>query len=142
MLNSQTAKQAKIISTALIFSAIALQLWQLVAPIPHFLQLISSITQVVLIIHAAEGIVGAILIALYKIKLDKIAPHEMAPNGQYTEDKPAQAGSNLLTNHLPKSTPLAVLKAGLYAFFVGTVGLAEIASEVASLIKKESAQTF
>ena len=141
MLNSQTAKQAKIISTALIFSAIALQLWQLVAPIPQFLRLVSSITQVVLVIHAAEGIVSAILIALYKIKLDKTASNQTAPDKQRTEETPAQASSNLLTNHLPKSTPLAVLKAGLYAFFVGTVGLAEIVSEIANLTKKESAQT-
>lgn len=111
MSNSKSTKRIKIVSTVLIFSAIALQIWQLISPLPAFLQSISSVTQVVLTIHAIEGIAGAILIALYRWR---------------TREKPLQLGNRLLVDHLPQNTPLAILKAGLYAFFIGTVGLLEI----------------
>lgn len=104
-------KSAKIISTVLIFGAIALQICQALIPLPPLLSTLSSITQVVLIIHGVEGIIAAALIAFYR---------------QGVQNKPTAQSSSLLIDHLPQNTLFAVIKAGLYAFFVGTVGLLEI----------------
>ena len=111
MSDSKSTKQVKVISTGLIFGAIALQIWQIISPLPQFLQSVATITQIVLVIHAAEGIIAALLIALYRWRM---------------KDTPTQQTSSLLIDHLPSSTPAAIIKAGLYAFFVGTVGLSEI----------------
>ena len=111
MSDSKSTKQVKIISTVLILGAIALQIWQFISPLPQFLQSVAAIAQIVLIIHAVEGIIAALLIALYRWRM---------------KGAPTQQTSALLINHLPNSTPAATIKAGLYAFFVGTVGLSEI----------------
>jgi len=101
-------------ATALVLAAIALQIGSLLTPLPTFLKTVLSITNVVLIIHAVEGVIGAVLILLYKSR---------AQNGS------TATTSTMLVSHLPESTPLAVVKAGLYTFFVGTVGLLEIVRE-------------
>ena len=111
MMNPAFTKRIKVVSTVLIFSALVLQAWSLVASLPQFLQTISSITQIVLLIHALEGIVAAILIFLYR---------------QRAKNNPAHQTNSMLIDHLPESTLPAVIKAGLYAFFVGTVGFSEI----------------
>lgn len=110
---SASSKRVKVVSTILIFGALALQLWQIISPIPPFLQPIAKITAVVLVIHAVEGFLSAALILRYRLSTS-------------TSNSPTANQSNLLTQKLPASTPLAVLKAGLYAFFVGTVGLLEV----------------
>ncbi len=111
MSDPKFAKQIKIVSTGLIFGAVVLQIWQFLSPLPQFLQSVASFTLIVLIIHAVEGIIAAFLIGLYRTR---------------SRDVSTSANSSLLTDHLPESTPLAIIKAGLYTFFVGTVGLSEI----------------
>ena len=123
MSDSKSKKRIKIVSTVLVFSAIALQLWSAIAALPSSLRLISSITQVVLVIHAIEGVIGAVLIALYRRRSQRTS---------------TQPNSTLLIEHLPKNTPLAVVKAGLYAFFVGTVGLSEIISATTNSPKQNA----
>ena len=107
--------QLKIVATLLIFGAIALTIWQLIAPLPSFLQPVFAFTQVILIIHAVEGAIAAVLIGLYKLRTTSNA-----------DSAPAQAENSLLMEKLPDNTVLAIIKGGLYAFFVGTVGLVEI----------------
>ena len=121
MMNPAFTKRIKVVSTVLIFSALLLQVWRLIALLPQSLQTLSSITQVVLLIHAVEGIVAAILIFLYR---------------QRDQNDSTYQTSSLLIDHLPESTLPAVVKAGLYAFFVGTVGL----SEIVKATQKESEQ--
>ncbi|MEL7330861.1 MAG: hypothetical protein AAFN12_01365 [Cyanobacteria bacterium J06560_2] len=104
-------KQIKLIATVLVLGAIALQIWQMLIPLPTVLQPIAKITLIVLAIHAIEGVIAAALILKYRLSDQDPAP---------------TADTALLIDHLPESTPLAVLKAGLYAFFVGTVGLQEV----------------
>lgn len=123
------SKRAKLISTVLVFGAIALLIWQIITPLPLFLQPIANITAVVLIIHAVEGLVSASLILRYRLTLEKtvLQPHR----------QPHHQPHNILSQKLPANTPLAVLKAGLYAFFVGTVGLLEVI-EATRPIEKQS----
>lgn len=121
MPDAKTSKQVKIVSTGLIFGAVVLQIWQLILPLPLFLQPIVAFTQIVLIIHAVEGIIAAFLIGLYRMRI---------------RDTSISQASSLLIDHLPENTPLAIIKAGLYTFFVGTIGL----SEVVKLTKKNAEQ--
>lgn len=111
MITPAAVSRIKIVSTVLILGAIALWIWHAFAPLPPQLQTVFSLTQIVLLIHAIEGAIGAALIYRYR-SLKKNNP----------QDQP----SLLLDEHLPENTPGAVLKAGLYTFFVGTVGLSEI----------------
>lgn len=113
MTASTSSSRVKIGATVLIFMAIALNIWQLIAPLPSFLQPIFAVTQVVLVIHAVEGVIAAILIGLYKRRTSN-------------SSETAQTENSLLMEKLPDNTLLAIIKAGLYAFFVGTVGLVEI----------------
>ncbi|MGC1309668.1 MAG: hypothetical protein WA885_20795 [Phormidesmis sp.] len=117
------SKQIKIVSTVLIFGAIALWIWQLFTPLPPFLQPVFSVVQVVMLIHAVEGAIAAVLVFRYRQRTQG-------------NDLPNQP-SSLLTDHLPESTPLAILKGGLYAFFVGTIGLAEVI-EASKLIEQQN----
>lgn len=110
----KASSQIKIAATVLMLAAIALQIWQIIIPLPSFLSTVFAITSVVLIIHAVEGLIGAFLILQYKT---------------HTYDSSGKADSQMLVSHLPQSTPLAVFKAGLYVFFVGTIGLKEIIKE-------------
>lgn len=110
-MNKSTSARIKIVATLLVFAAIALQLWQLFTPLPASLISLAKITFVILIIHAIEGLIAAALILKYKLD-----PVEKAPN----------EASALLVDHLPKETLPAVIKAGLYVFFVGTIGLKEV----------------
>ena len=110
-MNKSTSSRIKVIATVLIFAAITLQLWQLLTPLPAILIPLAKITLIVLIIHAIEGIIAAALILKYKLN-----PAEKAPN----------EASVLLVDHLPTETLPAVIKAGLYVFFVGTIGLKEV----------------
>lgn len=103
------SKRIKVISTVLVFGAVILQLWTLVGSVPSFLNAAVEVTAVVLAIHAVEGLISALLILRYRLRSDKSA----MPN-------------SLLAEKLPSSTPLAVVKAGLYGFFVGTIGLSEV----------------
>jgi len=107
------SSKVKIGATVLVFGAIALYIWQLIAPLPTVLQPVFAIAQVVLVIHAVEGAIAAILIGLYKRRTNHSAA---AP----------QTENSLLMEKLPDNPLLAIIKAGLYAFFVGTVGLVEI----------------
>ncbi|MEM9947578.1 MAG: hypothetical protein AAF810_16190 [Cyanobacteria bacterium P01_D01_bin.36] len=125
---SAGSKRVKVISTVLMFGAIALQIWQAITPLPVFLQPIAKITAIVLAIHAVEGLISAILILRYRLSLESGA------------DSAVPQSNALLTQKLPKSTPLAVFKAGLYAFFVGTVGLIEV-FEAAKPPKKPSLES-
>ena len=108
-------KAVKVISTGLISGAIALCLLHPIIPFPPFLESAFSVVQVVLLIHAVEGVIAAVLIFLYRQR----------PKSALDSDSLEQTRS-LLTEHLPSSTPLAMIKGGLYVFFVGTVGLSEI----------------
>ena len=105
----------KLISTVLVLGAVVLQLIGLVATLPAVLQVLATITGVILAIHAAEGLVAAVMILRYRLR---------------PQDAIATSESSLLMSHLPENLPLAVLKAGLYVFFVGTVGLVEIIREM------------
>lgn len=105
------SSRIKIASTVLILGALVLLGWQLITPLPLSLQFVFKITQVVLIIHAVEGAIAAVLIGLYRSRTLQAEP--MSENA-------------LLLEKLPENTVLATIKAGLYAFFVGTVGLVEI----------------
>ena len=71
--------------------------------------------QGVLLIHAIEGAIAAVLIFLYRQR----------PKGSQDSISLEQTKS-VLAEHLPSSTPLAIIKGSLYVFFVGTVGLSEI----------------
>lgn len=108
-------KAVKVISTGLIAGAIALCLLHPIILFPPFLESALSLVQVVLLIHAVEGAIAAVLIFLYRQR----------SKSTLDSDPPEQTKS-LLTEHLPSSTPLAIIKGGLYVFFVGTVGLSEI----------------
>jgi dolichyl-phosphate-mannose--protein O-mannosyl transferase len=123
MSDSKSSKQIKVVSTGLIFGAVVLQIWQLIFPLPLILQSIASFTLIVLMIHAVEGIIAAFFIGFYRTRMG---------------DTPVSQTSSLLIDHLPESTPLAIIKAGLYTFFVGTMGL----SEIVKATKKNSEQTF
>ena len=115
-MNTQNAeKKIKLISTVLVLGAVVLQLIGWVAKLPVFLQVLATITGVILAIHAAEGLIAAVMILRYRLQ---------------PQDAPAASESSLLMSHLPENLPLAVLKAGLYVFFVGTVGLVEIIREM------------
>ncbi|MEM9093095.1 MAG: hypothetical protein AAGC93_30755 [Cyanobacteria bacterium P01_F01_bin.53] len=107
--------QVKIVATLLILSVLALTIWQLIAPLPRFLQPVFAFTQVILIIHAVEGVIATVFIGLYKLRTTSSS-----------DSPPSQAENSLLMEKLPDNTALAIIKAGLYAFFVGTVGLVEI----------------
>ncbi|MEL7523147.1 MAG: hypothetical protein AAGJ80_16290 [Cyanobacteria bacterium J06553_1] len=113
------SSRIKVASTVLIFGALVLLGWQLITPLPLSLQSVFKVTQVVLIIHAVEGAIAAVLIGLYKLRTAKLSDSQ-------AEGQAAQAESALLLEKLPENTLLAIVKAGLYAFFVGTVGLVEI----------------
>ncbi|MEO0767947.1 MAG: hypothetical protein AAFY72_00710 [Cyanobacteria bacterium J06649_4] len=106
-------------ATLLVLGAIALQAWHFLTPLPPFLKVIFSITQVALLIHAVEGLIAAILILRYRLRSEQ--PESSESSTEYV--------STVLINHLPQNTVLAVAKAGLYVFFVGTVGLLEILKE-------------
>ncbi len=108
--------------TLLIFSAIALQLWNAITPVPPFLQPAIPITKVVLFIHAIEGAIAAFIILRYRQRL---------------ANSPQPLPSSLLTEKLPDNTPLAIIKGGLYAFFIGLPGLVEIMQA-----SKQSHETF
>ena len=115
-MNTQNAeKKIKLISTVLVLGAVVLQLIGWVAKLPVFLQVLATITGVILAIHAAEGLIAAVMILRYRLR---------------PQNAIAASESSLLMSHLPESLPLAVLKAGLYVFFVGTVGLVEIIREM------------
>ena len=111
MSDSKSSKQIKIVSTGLIFGAVVLQIGQLILPLPPFLQSIAAFTLIVLLIHAVEGIIAAFVIGFYRMRI---------------KDSSISQANSLLINHLPENTPLAIIKAGLYTFFVGTIGLSEI----------------
>ncbi|MEL7070714.1 MAG: hypothetical protein AAGN15_18925 [Cyanobacteria bacterium J06581_3] len=78
---------------------------------PVSLQPVLDVTKVLLIIHGIEGAIASVLILRYKLR----------PQQQL-----ASSAESTLIEHLPESTALSVIKAGLYVFFVGTVGLTEI----------------
>ena len=109
-------RSIKVISMVLVLAAIALHIWHLVSPLPAFLDPVFRLTLVALLIHAIEGLVAAVLIFRYR---------------QNTRTRNVENVSTVLLDHLPASTPLAVIKAGLYVFFVGTVGLIEVLKETA-----------
>lgn len=113
--SSAISKQIKIASTLLMLGAIALYIWQRLAPLPSVLRPVFLVAQVAAIIHAIEGAIAAILIYRYRF-----SPERAAGEGA------ANPSASLLIDHLPDNTPRAILKAGLYAFFVGTIGLVEI----------------
>lgn len=110
-MEKSTSSRIKIVATVLVFAAIALQIWQLFTPLPPALISLAKITFVILIIHAVEGLVAAALILKYKTSTAEKTPNE---------------ASALLVDHLPDATAPAVIKAGLYVFFVGTIGLKEV----------------
>lgn len=118
MATQNTQKQIKVGATVLVLGALVLQLMQLVMVLPALLQGVANITQVILVIHAVEGLVAAMLIFRYKLR---------------TRNGLSSQSSSLLLSHLPESFPLAVIKAGLYVFFVGTVGLVEIMKEMKAI---------
>ena len=109
-------RSIKVISMVLVLAAIALQIWHLVSPLPAFLDPVFRLTLIALLIHAIEGLVAAALIFRYR---------------QDTRTRNVENVSTVLLDPLPASTPLAVIKAGLYVFFVGTVGLKEVLKETA-----------
>ncbi len=119
---SAASSRVKIVSTVLIFSAVILWVGHAVVAFPTFLESMFSVTQVVLLIHAVEGAIAAILIFLYRQRL-KANP----------ESNLSEQPKSLLTEHLPNNTPLAIVKGSLYTFFVGTVGLLEIIKAYRSL---------
>ena len=135
-----SSKRAKVISTALIFAALVLQLWQMLSALPPSLEPITNITAIVLIIHAVEGVISAVCILRYRLRGDAgvaLSTSEMPASEMPASEMSAseisegkipegELSENILTQKLPANTPLAVLKAGLYAFFVGTVGLLEV----------------
>ena len=108
-------KQIKVGATGLVLGALVLQLMHWVLELPAPLLVLAKITKVILVIHAVEGFVAAVLIFRYKLR---------------SQDESTSETSSLLLSHLPESLPLAVIKAGLYVFFVGTVGLSEIVKEM------------
>jgi hypothetical protein len=110
----------KVGSTVAISGAIALYIWLAFAPLPDWLNPLVSIVGVVLVIHAVEGAIASVLILRSRLLVDKPLLNEPI------SDKPSSEPQSLLLQHLPNNTLLAVLKAGLYTFFVGTVGLQEI----------------
>jgi hypothetical protein len=91
--------------------AILLQSQTTFSTFPPVIQILLKIIPVVLVIHTLEGLVSALLIFLYR---------------QRTTPNDAAQPASILVDHLPDNNFLAVLKAGLYVFFVGTVGLAEV----------------
>ena len=112
--SNQSTKADKLLKIGLmllIFGAIALQVWNAIIPAPPFLQPAIPITKVALFIHAVEGAIAAFLIFRYRQSL-KNSSQPLPPS--------------LLTEKLPDNTPLAVIKGGLYAFFIGLPGLSEI----------------
>ncbi len=104
-------KRIKIGLTLLIFSAIALQLWNAIAPVPPFLQSAIPITLTVLLIHVVEGLIAAFLIFRYRQRL---------------KNNPQSQPSTLLTEKLPDNTLLAVVKGALYVFFIGAPAFSEV----------------
>jgi hypothetical protein len=108
---SALQSQIKIVSTVVISGAIALSLWHAVAPLPALLNMIFPVGCVILAIHGVEGAIAAVFILLYRLS---------------SKDNPSSQSPSMLIDHLPNNTPLAIVKAGLYTFFVGTVGLSEI----------------
>lgn len=122
---SALSSRVKIVSTVLIFGAIILCVWQALATLPPFLQPVFSVVQVVLMIHGVEGAITAILIFLYWQRIQN----------SFENDSPKQTSFSL-TEHLPNNLPLAVVKGGLYTFFVGTVGLLEVVKAVRQYSKK------
>ncbi len=110
-LSDQIKSQIKKISTVAMLGAIALVGWHAIAPLPTVLNSIFPVVCVILAIHGIEGLIGAALILLNRLS---------------ATDNPPNSAQSILIEHLPNNTPLAVLKAGLYTFFVGTVGLSEI----------------
>ena len=95
----------------LVFSALMLQIWNAITPVPSFLQPAIPITKVVLFIHSIEGAIAAFIVFRYRQRLEN-SPQPLPPS--------------LLTEKLPDNTPLAVVKGALYAFFIGLPGLSEI----------------
>lgn len=122
--SSALDKQIKIGLTLLVFAALILQTWNLITPVPAFLQPAIPITKVVLIIHTVEGLIAAFLILRYR---------------QHVQNSSQPQPPSLLTEKLPDNTPLAIIKGGLYAFFIGTIGLSEIIQAVKET--KESASS-
>jgi len=104
-------KVIKVGLTLLVFSALILQLWNIITPVPSFLQPAIPITKVVLFIHSIEGAIAAFIIFRYRQRL---------------KNSPQPLPASLLTEKLPDNTPLAVIKGALYAFFIGLPGLSEI----------------
>ena len=114
--------RVKVISTVLIFSAVILWIGHALVVFPAFLESVFSVTQVVLLIHAVEGAIAAVFIFFYCQRL-KANPERNLP----------EQPKFLLTEHLPNNMPLAMVKGGVYTFFVGTVGLLEIIKAYQSL---------
>jgi hypothetical protein len=108
---SALKSQIKIVSTVAMLVAIALSLWHTVAPLPALLNTVFPVVCVVLVIHGVEGAIASFLILLNRLS---------------SKNNPSSQPQSILIDHLPNNTPLAILKAGLYTFFVGTVGLSEI----------------
>ena len=121
MANPNVQKRIKVGATLLVLGALVLQLLQWVVLLPAPLQVLVKVTQVILAFHAVEGLVAAVLIFRYKLR----------PQGGSS----GEAGS-LLMSHLPESLPMSVLKAGMYIFFVGTVGLVEVIKGVKPVPKE------
>lgn len=111
---AQTSKRIKVVSTVLVLAAVMLQLWGAIASLPPFLRSVANVTAIVLAIHAVEGLISAALILRYRLR------------GVSGRDLALSQSSAVLAQKLPENTALAILKAGLYAFFVGTVGLVEV----------------
>ena len=86
--------------------------------LPSLLETVAAITQVILLIHAVEGAIAALLILRYKLRIAGTA-----------DSVQSSTNSSLLMEKLPDNVVLAVIKAGLYTFFVGTVGLVEVIRE-------------
>ncbi len=127
MATQNTQKQIKVGATVLVLGALLLLVLQGLVALPLWLQGLADVTKVVLAIHMVEGLVAAVLIFRYKLRFSY---EEASGEASRSQDRSSGEASSLLMDHLPKSLPLAVLKAGLYVFFVGTVGLFEIIKEM------------
>ncbi|MEL6489113.1 MAG: hypothetical protein AAFQ95_04045 [Cyanobacteria bacterium J06621_3] len=121
MKDSSSTKRIKIVSTGAVLAAVVLQALSVFIAMPGSLQPVLDVTKVLLIIHGIEGAIASILILRYKLR----------PQQQL-----ASSAESTLIEHLPESTALSVIKAGLYVFFVGTVGLTEIVRAVKSAATK------
>lgn len=138
MAAQKVQKGIKRASALLVLGALLLQLLQAMFALPAFLLGVAAVTKVALAIHAVEGLVGAILILRYKLRLQTAASNEALLGGAGAGEG-GDEDVSLLLAHLPESLPLSVVKAGLYVFFVGTVGLLEIVRAVKPMMAKAQA---